>query len=227
MSDFQQGPGWWLASDGKWYPPQPQASPPVVRSGPGVLTAILVVFGILFLFGIGLAVVGAVVGQGDNDPSGDEAALGASRPIGASDERLLDEFFQLPKRWNAAAEPIVTNYLDPDVEAEMFVLEAEPQIVELQRIRARMVEVALALDDNGIQLRLRPLVENYGDKLAAVVALVEAVDAGDVEGEEAAATQLDASATEGRRLACELIEKLEPQLTLDQRRAAAAILDTC
>jgi hypothetical protein len=37
MSDFSQGPGWWQASDGKWYPPQahpgqpysPQLYPPV------------------------------------------------------------------------------------------------------------------------------------------------------------------------------------------------------
>jgi hypothetical protein len=28
MSDAPQGPGWWLASDGRWYPPQ-QAWPPV------------------------------------------------------------------------------------------------------------------------------------------------------------------------------------------------------
>lgn len=28
MSDTPQGPGWWLASDGKWYPPQPTAPPP-------------------------------------------------------------------------------------------------------------------------------------------------------------------------------------------------------
>ncbi len=27
MSDTSQGPGWWIASDGKWYPPQPQQSP--------------------------------------------------------------------------------------------------------------------------------------------------------------------------------------------------------
>ncbi len=26
MSDTSQGEGWWLASDGKWYPPQPAAS---------------------------------------------------------------------------------------------------------------------------------------------------------------------------------------------------------
>lgn len=28
MSDYSQGPGWWQASDGKWYPPQPAAGGP-------------------------------------------------------------------------------------------------------------------------------------------------------------------------------------------------------
>jgi Domain of unknown function (DUF4190) len=28
MSDVSQGAGWWLASDGKWYPPQPIATQP-------------------------------------------------------------------------------------------------------------------------------------------------------------------------------------------------------
>ena len=28
MSDTSQGPGWWIASDSKWYPPQPQQAPP-------------------------------------------------------------------------------------------------------------------------------------------------------------------------------------------------------
>lgn len=27
MSDTSQGPGWWLASDGKWYPPQGESAP--------------------------------------------------------------------------------------------------------------------------------------------------------------------------------------------------------
>jgi hypothetical protein len=27
MSDFSQGPGWWQASDGKWYPPEQQPGP--------------------------------------------------------------------------------------------------------------------------------------------------------------------------------------------------------
>jgi Domain of unknown function (DUF4190) len=33
MSDFSQGPGYWQASDGKWYPPQPPAPPPVAAYG--------------------------------------------------------------------------------------------------------------------------------------------------------------------------------------------------
>lgn len=35
MSDVSQGPGWWLASDGKWYPPHtaPQATVPPDASG--------------------------------------------------------------------------------------------------------------------------------------------------------------------------------------------------
>jgi Domain of unknown function (DUF4190) len=32
MSDTSQGPGWWLASDGKWYPPELWTGPPT--SGP-------------------------------------------------------------------------------------------------------------------------------------------------------------------------------------------------
>jgi hypothetical protein len=32
MSDTSQGPGWWLASDGKWYPPELWTGPP--PSGP-------------------------------------------------------------------------------------------------------------------------------------------------------------------------------------------------
>lgn len=28
MSDHQAGPGWWLASDGRWYPPESRPAPP-------------------------------------------------------------------------------------------------------------------------------------------------------------------------------------------------------
>ncbi len=31
MSDTSEGPGWWLASDGKWYPPELWTGPPAQR----------------------------------------------------------------------------------------------------------------------------------------------------------------------------------------------------
>jgi hypothetical protein len=34
MSDISQGPGWWLASDGKWYPPETWTGPPPVVTAP-------------------------------------------------------------------------------------------------------------------------------------------------------------------------------------------------
>jgi Domain of unknown function (DUF4190) len=38
MSDTSQGPGWWLASDGKWYPPELWTGPPG-ESASGTATA--------------------------------------------------------------------------------------------------------------------------------------------------------------------------------------------
>ena len=37
MSDVSQGPGWWIASDGKWYPPEqhPSYQPPPPSTAPG------------------------------------------------------------------------------------------------------------------------------------------------------------------------------------------------
>ena len=35
MSDTSKGPGWWVASDGKWYPPETWTGPPV-STGPPV-----------------------------------------------------------------------------------------------------------------------------------------------------------------------------------------------
>ncbi len=34
MSDSSQGPGWWLASDGRWYPPDQTSNSPAVQSMP-------------------------------------------------------------------------------------------------------------------------------------------------------------------------------------------------
>jgi uncharacterized RDD family membrane protein YckC len=36
MSDTSQGPGWWQASDGKWYPPDAATTPTPAGGAPGV-----------------------------------------------------------------------------------------------------------------------------------------------------------------------------------------------
>ena len=66
MSDTSEGPGWWLASDGKWYPPEsnlpspPAAVPmaPVAQKTNGLAIASLVL-GIVWIYWIGsiLAIV--------------------------------------------------------------------------------------------------------------------------------------------------------------------------
>lgn len=52
MSDTQQAPGWWLASDGKWYPPQtpaPPYAPAPKKRGRGCLIAVLAAVVVLIL----------------------------------------------------------------------------------------------------------------------------------------------------------------------------------
>jgi hypothetical protein len=39
MSDASQGPGWWLASDGKWYPPETWTGPPLPTAIPTAMPA--------------------------------------------------------------------------------------------------------------------------------------------------------------------------------------------
>lgn len=74
MSDQSEGPGWWLASDGKWYPPQsaPQSAtqpppnygyPPVAPPKEGMngcLKAFLIVSGIGVILVIAFAIVAVV-----------------------------------------------------------------------------------------------------------------------------------------------------------------------
>ena len=77
MSDTLQGPGWWRASDGKWYPPEvhpnyspstPPPPPPVAHTAPpktsGMAIASLVL-SLAWVFGLGslLAIIFAVVAR--------------------------------------------------------------------------------------------------------------------------------------------------------------------
>lgn len=67
MSSGPQGPGWWLASNGRWYPPQPAVAV-ATKSTRGIWIAVAVVVVVLVAaVGIGGYLVVRV-------PSGDRAA---------------------------------------------------------------------------------------------------------------------------------------------------------
>ncbi len=104
MSDVSQGPGWWQASDGKWYPPQPAAAPPpgpppgpppapqwggppvAQKSNRGCLIALAVV-GVLVVLGIiGTVVVLAVVGNEVEDRVDDATDEGGIPTFSDNDE---------------------------------------------------------------------------------------------------------------------------------------------
>ena len=87
MSEQSGGPGWWQASDGKWYPPQPAAPtaapppppaygpppapqwtpPPAKKSNRGCLIALAIVGGLVLLGIVATVVVIAAVGDEVDD----------------------------------------------------------------------------------------------------------------------------------------------------------------
>ncbi len=80
MSYTPQGPGWWQASDGRWYPPQaaPRSQAPY-RAGPGKgrsVTAVAIgAVGLLAV--IAIAVAAYVIGANEDD--GNEPSRSAVR----------------------------------------------------------------------------------------------------------------------------------------------------
>ncbi len=72
MSDQGQGPGWWQASDGKWYPPQPEAPPPTPPPAPSATrkrrTGLIIAAAVVLV----LLVAGAVILASGSDDAVDD-----------------------------------------------------------------------------------------------------------------------------------------------------------
>lgn len=79
MSDVQRGPDWWLASDGRWYPPADPVRPPRRR---GLLVAAAA------LLGVAAAVVVVAIATRGGDSPDLEDEIRSSTPTCA--EALLD-----------------------------------------------------------------------------------------------------------------------------------------
>src|SRR3954464_9785700 len=92
MSDATQGPGWWQASDGKWYPPEqhpgqsnvpqapvagwgPTSSPPAGPKSHGVAIAVGVVAVV-----VAVAVVGVLFAGGSGSDTDTHQATPSAKP---------------------------------------------------------------------------------------------------------------------------------------------------
>lgn len=166
----------------------------------------------------GLAVVATVAGCGGearDETSSTGKAFGAVGRISEGDVEQFEALQRLTSTWNTVAGRFVSAYLDPEVSAAAFVAVADREIVSLQDVFADMVRVQSAISDSGVRLRLTPLVDNYHEKLAAIGALRDAVARGDVAAEREAQAEIDAAASDGRRLACELFGDLADLVPTD------------
>lgn len=100
MSDASQGPGWWQASDGKWYPPETAAGaaappppgyapPPEVKKGmPGCLKWGLVSLVIVVVLGVGCT---ALLSEGAKEVSKNiDQSLEEQKQDALDDVELVD-----------------------------------------------------------------------------------------------------------------------------------------
>lgn len=71
MSDVQQGPGWWQASDGRWYPPEQHPNPPAKKNGGNLVAALMILGLIVVLVGWCSSLPDDAT---DDPPAGDEPA---------------------------------------------------------------------------------------------------------------------------------------------------------
>ena len=202
--------------------------PPVKRSGvrkAGRLAAkgvawYVALVAALFVAGIVVGVVKAVSSK--DDGAAVEDVFGSGAELSDSDSDKLAQMAQYPKEWNRAATPLIADYLDPDVQADVWLSRAPRQMEALTLTARRFQAAVLRISDVKVRAPFQKMADNYGEKLVALQALIEAVAYGDRAAEAAAASQVDAAAQKGKIIAVEFLAALRPYMDADQ----VAQLDT-
>ena len=121
MSDTSQGPGWWVASDGKWYPPQEETpasasdqthvegeSPPPWWKKPVPLWAVL----LIAVVSLGLGASTATDADADADDE-DAATAVPTSTVGEPDAGERTTTTTAPRRTTTTAEPTTTTTTAP------------------------------------------------------------------------------------------------------------------
>lgn len=118
--------------------------------------------------------------------------------------------------WNETVAPFVRDYTDPNVDADTWATAGAPQLKQMRGIVVGLDSEVLGISDAGVRAVLTEIVDNYKEKLSAATRLVNAVAAGDSDAEQAAASDLQAAAEAGRRLAEALLDRLRPFIDPDE-----------
>ncbi len=146
-------------------------------------------------------------------PAPEETAVGAEAALSAHDQKVLADLGRYPGQWNAAAQPLVADYQDPNVTAEAWVASARGQVDDMRSAVQGFERQVLGIQDAGVRSTLQPMVENYKRKLAAVVSLWNAVADGDSDAETAATDELTSAGQEGQELAADFLGRLRPYMS--------------
>lgn len=135
------------------------------------------------------------------------AAESAASVQAAADDEVMRKMRVHTKKWNNTLSPIVAGYVDPNVDAGAWVKDAGPVFGVLEPEVRAMGELAIGLQNPTLRTSVLAIVKNYQAKLAAFTGLVNAVAAGDREGERAAQVKLKKATDRGQRLAADLGEE--------------------
>ncbi len=119
-------------------------------------------------------------------------------------ELLLGSVRGYTQNWNEAAADFVRNYVNESVDAETFVSEAEDQLFAMGAAQGGMESLATRVQDPALGRWMDELAQAYDAKLAASQALVDAVQDGAAEDEQAAQADLSRAVTD----ALALVDKL-------------------
>ena len=178
MSDAPQGEGWWLASDGKWYPPQTQtpaaapvtAPPPAPSGGRSKAPLIVAIVAVLVIGGIAAALL---LGGDDEDETGSASTL--------SDEAAIERGNVLLDTIERELIPAGQRY--DELQADPSDPEFADAVDELEAALGRLVTDfnVVQPEDAELDEQWDRMVIELADMRLDVIALQEAIGTSDVD----------------------------------------------
>lgn len=161
-----------------------------------------------------LAGCSAPSGEGPEPADAAEPRLPSGSPS-IEDERLLNELHQHSSEWNRILTPIVTAYLDPQVDARSFAHLLGPELPRMRTIVSSIRVLANSISDPELRDPLLDIADNFSLKLEHLTQLHTAVATGDATAEQAASAALSETAADGQALAMGLLDLLRLEYGMD------------